>query len=58
MEPRLFSFNSPLGACSACDGLGTVQSYSEDLLVRDASLSLAEGALHVIDAIADRAGAR
>ncbi|MEZ5965450.1 MAG: hypothetical protein R3F56_16575 [Planctomycetota bacterium] len=37
MEPRLFSFNSPLGACSACDGLGTVQSYSEELLVCDAS---------------------
>jgi len=48
MEPRLFSFNSPVGACPACDGLGTVQSFSEDLLVRDASLSLAEGALHVI----------
>ncbi len=31
-----------------CDGLGTVQSFSEDLLVRDASLSLATGALHVI----------
>ena len=45
MEPRLFSFNSPVGACKTCDGLGTVQSFSEDLLVRDASLSLAEGAL-------------
>jgi excinuclease ABC subunit A len=45
MEPRLFSFNSPIGACSHCDGLGLVHSFSEDLLVPDATLTLREGAL-------------
>src|SRR5690606_1245026 len=38
MEPRLFSFNSPLGACPTCDGLGTVRSFAEELLVRDPTL--------------------
>ncbi len=45
MEPRLFSFNSPVGACSDCDGLGEVHDFSADLLVRDAALSLEDGAL-------------
>ena len=45
MEPRLFSFNSPVGACPECDGLGEVHSFSVDLLVRDPALSLREGAL-------------
>lgn len=45
MEPRLFSFNSPLGACQACDGLGETFGFSPDLLVRDAGKTLREGAL-------------
>jgi excinuclease ABC subunit A len=44
-EPRLFSFNSPSGACPACDGLGEVHSFAEDLLVRDASATLRDFAL-------------
>ena len=45
LEPRMFSFNSPHGACSACDGLGVEQSFSPELVVHDADLSLAEGAI-------------
>ncbi|MCE2406003.1 MAG: excinuclease ABC subunit UvrA [Pseudomonadales bacterium] len=44
LEPRMFSFNSPHGACSSCDGLGTEQSFSPDRVIVDSSLSLAEGA--------------
>ena len=50
MEPRLFSFNSPIGACSHCDGLGQIHSFAEDLLVRDPSLSPRDGALACITA--------
>ena len=39
MEPRLFSFNSPIGACSRCDGLGETFGFSPELLVNDAELS-------------------
>jgi excinuclease ABC subunit A len=45
LEPRQFSFNSPLGWCPTCDGLGTRTGVEHRALVRDASLSLAEGAL-------------
>ncbi|MSR68797.1 MAG: excinuclease ABC subunit UvrA [Phycisphaerales bacterium] len=45
MEPRLFSFNSPHGACPACAGLGCVDEFSESLVVPDQSKSLAEGAI-------------
>ncbi len=45
LEPRQFSFNSPLGWCPSCDGLGTRTGVDRKALVRDASLSLAEGAL-------------
>jgi len=45
MEPRLFSFNSPIGACNDCDGLGETFGFAPELLVRDASKSLREGAL-------------
>ncbi len=47
MEPRLFSFNSPIGACARCDGLGETFGFAPELLVRDAGKSLREGALHV-----------
>ncbi|MDR0967621.1 MAG: excinuclease ABC subunit UvrA [Rickettsiales bacterium] len=45
IEPRLFSFNAPTGACSACDGLGVQMSMSPDLVVPDASKSIREGAI-------------
>ena len=66
LQPRIFSFNSPHGACPRCTGLGSQQEIDPDLLVPDPSLSIAEGALvpwsvgnssfyeSVIQAIAER----
>ena len=45
LEPRLFSFNSPVGACPACDGLGQVTVFDPDRVVGFPSLSLAAGAI-------------
>ncbi|WP_222182215.1 excinuclease ABC subunit UvrA [Geminicoccus harenae] len=45
IEPRLFSFNSPHGACPACDGLGRTMFMDPDLVVPNPDLSLAEGAI-------------
>ncbi len=45
LEPRLFSFNSPSGACPACDGLGVKQFFDPERVVVNASLSLAGGAI-------------
>ena len=45
MEPRLFSFNAPFGACPDCDGLGMKLSVDEDLVIPDKDKTLAEGAL-------------
>ncbi len=45
LEPRLFSFNSPFGACERCDGLGTQLEVDVDLVMPDRSLSLREGAI-------------
>ena len=45
IEPRLFSFNAPLGACSACDGLGVQLNISSDLVVPDSSKSILGGAI-------------
>jgi excinuclease ABC subunit A len=45
LTPRLFSFNSPYGACPQCHGLGTVLEFDEDLIVPDADRSLAHGAV-------------
>ena len=45
LEPRVFSFNSPHGACSRCTGLGSQQEIDPDLLVPDPSLSIEDGAL-------------
>ncbi len=44
-EPRLFSFNSPYGACPQCDGLGTINEFDEALIVPDQTLSISEGAI-------------
>ena len=67
LEPRVFSFNSPHGACPRCTGLGHQQEIDPDLLVPDPTLSIADGALvpwslgwssnfydAVIEAIGDR----
>jgi len=45
IEPRLFSFNAPQGACPACDGLGEKQEFDEDLVVPNHALSIAKGAV-------------
>jgi excinuclease ABC subunit A len=45
IEPRLFSFNNPHGACPACDGLGSKLVFDADLVVPDEHLSLREGAI-------------
>ncbi len=45
LEPRLFSFNNPAGACPSCDGLGVNQFFDPSKVVHDASLSLTSGAI-------------
>jgi len=45
IEPRLFSFNAPQGACPACDGLGVKMFFDPEMVVPDDRLSLAEGAI-------------
>ena len=45
MSPRMFSFNSPFGACPTCSGLGNLTEFDEDLIIPDKSLSLREGAI-------------
>ncbi|MFO0973902.1 MAG: excinuclease ABC subunit UvrA [Phycisphaerae bacterium] len=45
MEPRLFSFNSPHGACETCSGLGTVLEFDPDLIIPNAKLPLDSGAI-------------
>ena len=64
IEPRLFSFNAPMGACTACDGLGVQLNMSPDLVIPDPSKSILDGAIapwsrggmlsqfdHVLDAL-------
>ena len=45
IEPRLFSFNNPFGACPACDGLGTEMYFDPDLVTPDQTISLLQGAI-------------
>ncbi len=47
LEPRMFSFNSPFGACPSCHGLGEVFDISEDLVIPDKTKSIMDGALVV-----------
>lgn len=49
LEPRLFSFNNPAGACPECDGLGVRELFDEEHVVRNPDLSLAEGAIRSWD---------
>ena len=53
LAPRMFSFNSPHGACSACSGLGVQRSFDPARVVPDESLSLAGGALGLLLTISD-----
>ena len=48
LEPAMFSFNSPLGACPECKGLGFISSVDVDLLVTDPHLSIADGAIRYL----------
>src|SRR5205085_4758023 len=45
IEPRLFSFNNPYGACPACGGLGVEQHIDEDLVIPDKEMTLRKGAI-------------
>jgi excinuclease ABC subunit A len=54
IEPRLFSFNSPYGACKSCDGLGNEFYFSEDLVVENENLSLRQGAIVVWQGVQER----
>lgn len=45
IEPRLFSFNSPLGACDACNGIGSSQTLDIELLIPDMDLSIVDGGI-------------
>lgn len=48
LSPRMFSFNSPFGACPACSGLGTVMRITQDTIIPDPSLSFNQGALQAM----------
>ncbi|WP_168464387.1 excinuclease ABC subunit UvrA [Wolbachia endosymbiont of Ctenocephalides felis wCfeT] len=54
IEPRLFSFNSPYGACSACNGLGKKLSVDTKLIVPDETLSVSDGALKPVGQVSHR----
>lgn len=67
LEPRMFSFNNPAGACAGCDGLGIKQYFDVDLVVAHREASLAEGAIrgwdrrsvyyfHMLKSLADHYG--
>ena len=45
LEPRLFSFNNPAGACSSCDGLGVKQHFTAKAVIQDETLSIDQGAI-------------
>lgn len=45
LEPRLFSFNNPMGACSQCDGLGVDQYFDPNRVIHDETISLSQGAI-------------
>jgi len=49
LEPRMFSFNAPYGACSECKGLGVKMKIDEDLVIPDRNLSINEGAIKVLN---------
>jgi len=56
LEPRMFSFNNPFGACSACNGLGFKQTIDADMIIDDKELSLSGGCLSNVYASMEVAG--
>ncbi len=67
LEPRLFSFNNPAGACPSCDGLGVKQYFAEEKIIINSEASLADGAIrswdkrnlyyfHMLTSVADHFG--
>ncbi|SEA48431.1 excinuclease ABC subunit UvrA [Microbulbifer marinus] len=67
LEPRLFSFNNPAGACPSCDGLGVKQFFDEEKVILDPDSSISEGAIrgwdrrniyyyHMLDSLAEHYG--
>ncbi|MFA6072765.1 MAG: excinuclease ABC subunit UvrA [Candidatus Woesearchaeota archaeon] len=51
LEPRMFSFNSPFGACTQCHGLGEIMQISEELLIPDKTKSIIDGAIKIYSKI-------
>lgn len=49
LEPRLFSFNNPFGACPVCNGIGRVSSFDPDLIIPDKKLSFLEGGIQTMN---------
>ena len=45
LEPRMFSFNNPVGACNKCDGLGVIQYFDQEKMVQEPDMSINEGAI-------------
>jgi excinuclease ABC subunit A len=54
LQPRMFSFNSPFGACETCHGLGINTEFDPDLIIPDKTLSIADGAIKLYKGIHDR----
>lgn len=53
LQPRMFSFNSPFGACPACHGLGIKMEFDEDLIIPDKTKSIADGAIAIYRNVVD-----
>jgi excinuclease ABC subunit A len=53
LEPRMFSFNSPFGACESCHGLGIKMEFDADLIIPDKTKSIADGAVELYKNIVD-----
>ena len=54
LQPRMFSFNSPFGACETCHGLGINMEFDPDLIIPDKDLSIADGAIKLYKGVHDR----
>ncbi len=54
LQPRMFSFNSPFGACDTCHGLGIKMEFDPDLIIPDKTKSIADGAIKLYKGIKDR----
>jgi len=54
LQPRMFSFNSPFGACETCHGLGINMEFDPDLIIPDKDVSIADGAIKLYKGIHDR----